>query len=41
MFPAARIADPITHDMWCRAENGPPLVPPTAGPVIEGCRLRM
>jgi uncharacterized Zn-binding protein involved in type VI secretion len=35
MFPAARIADPITHDMLVPCGViGPPLVPPTGGPVI-------
>lgn len=35
MFPAARIGDPITHD--CLAPCGvigPPVIPPTGGPVI-------
>ena len=35
MFPAARIADPITHDMLVPCGViGPPINPPSAGPVI-------
>jgi PAAR motif len=38
MFPAARIGDPITHDMLVPSGLiGPPMSPPTGGPVmIEG-----
>ncbi|HKX26980.1 MAG TPA: PAAR domain-containing protein [Blastocatellia bacterium] len=35
MFPAARIGDPITHDLLVPSGViGPPMVPPTGGPVI-------
>jgi uncharacterized Zn-binding protein involved in type VI secretion len=38
MFPAARIGDPVTHDLVAPAGIiGPPLAPPSGGPVlIEG-----
>jgi uncharacterized Zn-binding protein involved in type VI secretion len=35
MFPAARIGDPVTHDLQAPAGLiGPPMSPPTKGPVI-------
>lgn len=35
MFPAARIGDPVTHDLTAPSGViGPPLSPPTKGPVI-------
>lgn len=35
MFPAARIGDPITHDLLIPCGViGPPMSPPTGGPVI-------
>jgi uncharacterized Zn-binding protein involved in type VI secretion len=35
MFPAARIGDPITHDLLVPSGViGPPMTPPTGGPVI-------
>jgi len=35
MFPAARLTDPVTHDMLVPSGViGPPMTPPTGGPVI-------